>query len=267
MLIRHVLILGIVIFFSTSFDSIFAEMEENNPVIPQFSTCSVPISGNWIISSDCTLSTSTTVTGNVWIQNNSVLTIPNEITLYVDFENSNLKVFSGSGLLIQFGGTIKQTDSTLDKFNDCSPGWDITGYYIPLESDYEGDFFSIIIDGESRDFREDFIDSIMIEGWGKTLSGDYLGWYSNSFHINDNAVDADGNPLVVGIVAVDTSIVDPNTNLIIPTLPDPWNEFIFLSSDVGSGVIGKHIDVFTGVGNMAEQETFQITSSGNTVCQ
>ena len=257
----------IITFFLIGVNFSFAGMPVNNTVSPQVIPCVVPLSGNWIVTSNCTLMNSGIAHGNVWIQNNSVLTIPDQVTLEVDFENNNLTAFSGSGLLIQSGGVLKQQESPMGKFNDCSSGWNVTGYYIPLEADYVGSFVTIIIDGESREFRQDFVDSIKLEGWGKTLSGDYLGWYSNSFHLNNNAVDVEGNPLVVGIVAVDTTIVDPNSNLIIPTLPGPWNELVFLSSDVGSGVTQKHIDVFTGIGITAEQETFRITSSGNTVCQ
>ena len=245
----------------------FAGTSANTLVNAQTTPCSVPLSGDWIVTSSCTLMNTSTAPGDVWIQNNSVLIIPDQETLEVDFDNNNLTVSSGSGLLIQLGGTLKQQEFKIGEFIDYSSGWKVTGYYVPLEADYSGEFVTINIDGESREFRQDFVDSIKLEGWGKTLSGDYLGWYSNSFHINSNAVNVDGNPLTVGIVAVDTAIVDPNSNLIIPTLPDPWNDFVFLSSDVGSGVDQRHVDVFTGVGIAAEQETFRITGNGNTVCQ
>jgi hypothetical protein len=46
---------------------------------------------------------------------------------------------------------------------------------------------------------------------------------------------------------------------------------VFTAVDTGGGpngndVTGKHIDVFTGDGKAAEQETFRITGEGNTVC-
>ncbi len=262
------MVLGIIASFSFGANFVFAGVFGDSTISQQVAPCVPPLTGDWIVISDCTLGDSVTVPQNVWVQNNSVLTIPNQVTLGIDFENFNLIVFSGSGILIQFGGAIKQQELISDnEYNDCSSGWNVTGYYIPLEENYFGEFFTIVIDGQTREFRQDFIDSIKVEGWGKTLSGDYLGWYNNSFHLNGNALDKDGNILVVGIIAVDPTIVELNSNLIIPTLPPPWDEIVFLFSDVGSGVNQKHIDVFTGVGTAAEQETFQITSSNNIVCQ
>jgi len=242
--------------------------EQNHFVVLPITECIVPPSDDWIINSHCTLIESKIAPGSVLVQNNSVLTIPDGVTLGIDFANFNLTVFSGSGALIQSGGAIKQMELNLeDVFNSCTNEWDITGYHTPIESDYSGEFIPVVIDTVEREFREDFVDRVMVNGWGKTLAGDYLGWYSNSFHLNDNALDSEGNVLVVGIIAVDPTIIDPNTNLIIPTLPEPWNEVIFLSSDVGPSIIGKHIDVFTGEGAAAAQETFRITGSNNTVCE
>jgi len=68
--------------------------------------CSPPGSGDWIITSSCTLTSSSTAPGNVIIQNNSVLTIPSGVTLDIDFVNNFLKIKSGSGILIRAGGTI-----------------------------------------------------------------------------------------------------------------------------------------------------------------
>ena len=71
--------------------------------VPQ---CSPPDSGIWIVTFTCTLDSSSTAPGNVEIQNNSVLTIPNELTLDIDFANFNLTVKSGSGVKIESGGKI-----------------------------------------------------------------------------------------------------------------------------------------------------------------
>lgn len=248
-------------------NTVFAGITTDDSV-PPITSCSVPSSGDWIINFDCTLIESKIAPGNVWIQNNAVLTIPAGVTLGIDFSEFNLTVFSGGGALIQSGGAIKQLELSLeDVFNSCTNEWDITGYHTPVESDYSGEFIPIIVENQEREFRQDFVDRVMVNGWGKTLAGDYLGWYSNSFHLNNNALDSEGNVLVVGIIAVDPTIIEPNSNLIIPSLLEPWNEIIFLTSDVGPSIIGKHIDVFTGEGSAAAQETFRITSSNNTVCQ
>ena len=34
----------------------------------------------------------------------------------------------------------------------------------------------------------------------------------------------------------------------------------------GNGIVGQRIDVFTGTGKVAEEETFRITSNNNRVC-
>jgi membrane-bound lytic murein transglycosylase len=52
----------------------------------------------------------------------------------------------------------------------------------------------------------------------------------------------------------------------ISTLPTPWASKTFRATDIGVGIVGQHIDVFTGIGSAAEQETFRITSDNNRVC-
>jgi len=154
-----------------------------------------------------------------------------------------------------------------EQYASCSEGWYVTGYFIPVEIDYFDSFVTIIIENQFREFRQDFVESVKIEGWGKTISGDYLGWYDNSFHISDVALDQNGHSLTVGVVAVDNLIIDGGSKLIIPTLPEPWNEIGLLSSDEGPSIKGKHIDLFTGEGKLAENETFRITSDNNKVCK
>ncbi len=86
----------------------FKDISGNVP--DQFSitveSCLPPSSGDWIITSSCTLNSSTTAPANVIVQNNSVLTIPAGLTFDIDFVNFNLTVKSGSGVLIKAGGTI-----------------------------------------------------------------------------------------------------------------------------------------------------------------
>ena len=151
-------------------------------------------------------------------------------------------------------------------FSICSSDWYITGYYTPVESDYSGDFKTVIVDDEVRQFKSDFLTDVKQEGWGRTLSGDYLGWYHNSYHMSDAALDLKGNILVVESVAVYTSVLKLGTILKITTLPHPWNEVNFKASDVGPSVDGKHIDVFTGEGEQAKLESYRITNYGNEVC-
>ncbi|MEK0320979.1 MAG: 3D domain-containing protein, partial [Nitrosopumilus sp.] len=92
------------------------------------------------------------------------------------------------------------------------------------------------------------------------------GWYHGAFTISDRYLDAYDNDLIVGMVAVDNSVIEHGSELTIPTLPEPWNDMVFLGSDEGPSIIGKHIDVFTGEGIDAENETFRITGYNNQVC-
>lgn len=158
-------------------------------------------------------------------------------------------------------------NQNIEQFASCSDGWYVTGYFVPVEIDYGDNFISVIIDEKPREFRKDFVDTVKIEGWGKTVSGDYLGWYDDSFHISKTALDQNGEPLVAGTIAVDNEIIDGGTELMISTLPEPWNEIVLLSADEGPSIKGKHIDLFTGEGKLAENETFRVTSYDNKVCQ
>lgn len=148
----------------------------------------------------------------------------------------------------------------------CTTGWHITGYFTPVESDYSGAKQTISVQGQTRSFYTSFLNDVKIEGWGKTLAGDYIGWWDNSWHRASYAMDSLGNKLVVGKVATDPSIIPKNTALKITTLPSPWNSKIFTTGDVGPSIQGKDIDVFTGEGKAAELETFRITGDNQQVC-
>ena len=69
--------------------------------------CSPPVSGDWLINSSCTLDASSSAPGNVSISSGVVLTIPNGLSLDIDFLNFGLTVISGGGVNIQAGGTIE----------------------------------------------------------------------------------------------------------------------------------------------------------------
>jgi len=160
---------------------------------------------------------------------------------------------------------LKQKESSLTREN-CSSDWYITGYFTPVESDYSGDFIRIVFDDYIKHFRSDFLADVKIEGWGKTGLGEYVGWYDNSFHLSDSALDMHGDELLVEFVAVDPVLIEQKSKLSIPTLPSPWNELLFTASDIGPSITGKHIDVYTGEGKQAELETFRITGTDNEVC-
>lgn len=150
----------------------------------------------------------------------------------------------------------------------CSDGWYITGYYVPREDELPGTSEQIYVEGVgSLSFSQNFLNETRTEGWGITRFGWALGYYSSTWHRSDEGpLDAAGNPLVVGTIAVDPTVVPAGAQVQISTLPSPWGSRTFEATDTGGGIIGKHIDVFTGTGSTAQQETFRITSTGNTVC-
>jgi 3D (Asp-Asp-Asp) domain-containing protein len=160
----------------------------------------------------------------------------------------------------------KQISFGNSDFSDCSAGWYITGYFTPLESDYSGKFITTTVNDTSYKYREDFVQEIKIEGWGKTISGEYLGWYGESFHLSKKPLDAAGNSLETSMIAVDPSVIPTNYRLTIPSLPDPWDGVVFTGSDTGTAIIGKHIDVYTGEGKTALYEAYRITGHDNVVC-
>jgi len=150
----------------------------------------------------------------------------------------------------------------------CSEGWYITGYYVPREDELPGPLEEIAVQGlGNMSFSQEFLEQTRTEGWGITRFGWALGSYGGAWHRSDSgALDAGGKPLTVGAVAIDRSVIPQGAQVQIATLPTPWDAKTFRASDVGVGIVGQHIDVFTGTGSAAEQETFRITSENNRVC-
>jgi len=149
---------------------------------------------------------------------------------------------------------------------NCTSGWYITGYFTPLESDYLGETIQTSIDNNTEQYKIDFLDQVRIEGWGKTKSGQYIGWYEDSFHMENEPKDFQGNQLMINTVAADPSVLKQKMKISISTLPNPWNTIKFTISDVGPSIKGKHVDVYTGEGNIAKLETERITSHDNIIC-
>jgi 3D (Asp-Asp-Asp) domain-containing protein len=155
--------------------------------------------------------------------------------------------------------SIDNTDST------CTDDWYVTGYFTPVESDYEGNTRTVMVEGKLRTFFASFLDEIRIEGWGKTMDGDYIWDHKGTYYSGPYAKDALDNKLEVGMVAADTTLIPFGTRISIPALNSSLGTNVFTVSDVGPAIIGKHIDVFTGEGPAAEAETLRIT--GNyTIC-
>jgi 3D (Asp-Asp-Asp) domain-containing protein len=150
----------------------------------------------------------------------------------------------------------------------CSEGWYITGYYVPQEGELPGAPEEINVERVGNlTFSQEFLNETRTEGWGITRYSWALGYYSGGWHRSDRGpLDASGNLLVEGAVAIDRSLIPPGAEVQISTLPSPWSSKTFRATDVGVGIVGQHIDVFTGMGRTAEEETFRITSNNNRVC-
>jgi 3D (Asp-Asp-Asp) domain-containing protein len=150
----------------------------------------------------------------------------------------------------------------------CSDGWYITGYYVPREDELPGTAEQISVEGMGNlSFSQTFLNETRTEGWGITRFGWAVGFYSGAWHRSDaGALDSSGKVLIVGTIAVDRSVVPAGSQVQISSLPSPWGSKTLLATDVGNGIVGQHIDVFTGTGLTAEQETFRITSNNNRVC-
>jgi len=155
--------------------------------------------------------------------------------------------------------------------NSCTSGWYVTGYYTPHESDFSSNLIEIQAKDESGNFstlqvKEDFIDEIKIEGWGKLETGMYLGWYDSLYHLSPDPLDAHDTPLSETSLAADPNVLPQGTVVTIPTLPSPYDQRIYTISDVGPSIIGFHVDAYTGEGQTAYDDTLAITGEDNTVC-
>jgi 3D (Asp-Asp-Asp) domain-containing protein len=172
------------------------------------------------------------------------------------------------GLLLLL--TLYKYDSTAQTQNtsSCSDGWYITGYYIPREDELPGDTEEINVERVGNvSFSQEFLNETRTEGWGITRFGWAVGYYNGAWHRSDSgALDANGNVLSEGIIAIDRSLIPSGAQVQISTLPTPWSNKTFRATDIGNGITGHHIDVFTGTGRAAEEETFRITSENNRVC-
>jgi hypothetical protein len=78
----------------------------SNLVNPDPIPCLTSSTGDWFLGDNCTLQINSVLSGNVIVQSNSVLTIPNGKTLDIDFANKYLLIKSGSSIIIKQGGKI-----------------------------------------------------------------------------------------------------------------------------------------------------------------
>ena len=149
----------------------------------------------------------------------------------------------------------------------CSEGWRITGYFTPVEGDYNsGQTTEVDVRGVGKmSFDAEFVRTVFDEqkgfgeGWGKTRFGWYLGNYDDAWHKSDEPLDANNSPLKTNSVAVDTSLIPNDSTVEIPGLPGDFGQEKFVANDVGVTVHGKHIDVYTGEGEQARRQMYRVT--------
>ena len=78
---------------------------------------------------------------------------------------------------------------------------------------------------------------------GKTKQGDYLGYYDGPYHSSLHPLNSEGNPLAIGDISTDPTLIPIGTKVKIRTLPSPWNNKVFNATDTGPAIKGRHIDV------------------------
>ena len=158
------------------------------------------------------------------------------------------------------------TSCSLKNF-ECRTSWKTTGFYTPRESDFANSQNKTVkIKGEkSFSFKNKFLKTVKIEGWGKTRYGWYLGYYSGQWHKAKNPLNALGLPLSVGAIAVDNRLIPRNAQIKIPDMISILGIEEFSAVDVGSAINNKHIDIYTGEGDRARKLSYRVTGKRN-VC-
>ena len=92
------------------------------------------------------------------------------------------------------------------------------------------------------------------------------GWSVGGYFF-ESEVPIPGYPLVAGLTSTtDMSVIQHGEIFTIPTLPPPWNSKTFVALGSENGVTGKQVNLYTGVGAAAENETMKITGIENVLC-
>jgi hypothetical protein len=93
------------------------------------------------------------------------------------------------------------------------------------------------------------------------------GWSVKGYFFPESEAPILDYPLVIGITSgTDGSIIPFGEIFTIPTLPPPWNNKTFMAFDFGNDITGKQVNIYTGVGASAENETMKITGIENILC-
>lgn len=72
----------------------------------EFAPCTPPIAGSWLINTDCELTSSAVIRGNIFVRNNATLTINAGIDLVIDLNINRIEIEDGSHIVIKNSGLI-----------------------------------------------------------------------------------------------------------------------------------------------------------------
>lgn len=148
----------------------------------------------------------------------------------------------------------------------CTNNWTVTGYYTPVESEFTGGKVAIVLaGGEKWIANKAFLAAVKMEGWGKTHSGWYIGYYGGQWHKSQLAKNAVGSRLAVGMVAANAANFAMDTKIRLPALGHILGVSEFVVKDRGSAIKSKHIDIYTGEGRDALRLSWKVTGS-HSVC-
>lgn len=146
----------------------------------------------------------------------------------------------------------KIADKDLEEIGDFKP----TFYWVLLEEKFDGERDTELPGVEGK-FPKDFVKQARIEGTAKLRDGRVVNVSGKGFKVVDapNGLGAGGYHLIpFRSIAVDRDEIALGTKLFLREavgmkLPDgSVHDGIFYAHDVGGGIQGKRIDLFTGMG-------------------
>jgi 3D (Asp-Asp-Asp) domain-containing protein len=176
---------------------------------------------------------------------------------------------SGSTYQIMPPPSIKELNA-----NECVPGFNVTGYFTPVESDYNNNnnnnntknMTITIQDVGEKIFNAQFISDVKNQGWGKTSEDWYLGYYDKAWHKSSSPLGANDKPLAVNSVATDPRLIPSGSKLVVTNLPRPYNNTVFSADDISTSTNGKQINIYMGEGKLAEDKISKIRGNDNNIC-
>ena len=175
------------------------------------------------------------------------------------------------GIIFRSNHQASPTMHAIASAFNCSDGWRTTGYFTPIETDYNSkEVTEIDIAGVGKmSFDSEFLRVVFSEeegfgeGWGKTRLGWYIGRYNDRWHKSPDPLDAHNTPLKANSIAVDNTLIPNGSTVTIPGLPGDYGKTEYIANDVGVTVHGKHIDIYTGEGKTAERAMYRVTFEGD----